>query len=132
MRESMRDMMADAAPSVVKPHLIANNTIEYHRPDGTRVIRLHHTDIIEFLPDGKIRLNTQGWKTVTTKDRMNCLPGYRIGSVRGQWYVYRGSGWNDAVEKIAFYDGMILPDAFAKPAASYAEAKAAAQENYSL
>ena len=118
MRETMRDMMADAAQGAIKPHLIANNTIEYHRADGTRVVRLHHTDIIEFRPNGKIKIDTQGWKTITTKDRLNCQlpwPDYRITQEKGQWYVYR-DGWNG--DKIAFYDGIVLPDAFKKPAAS--------------
>ena len=38
---------------------IANKTFEYFR-DGSRFIRLHHTDIIQFKPDSKVVLNSGG------------------------------------------------------------------------
>lgn len=68
---------------------VAHNTIEYTRADGTRVIRLHLTDIVEFLPDGSVRLSTGGFKTHTTKDRLNqYVPkGWVIWADRGVWYV---------------------------------------------
>lgn len=100
-RETMRDMMQDA-DEAVKPHLIANNTVEYTRPDGRRVVRLHHTDILEF--GGKsVTLNTGGWKTVTTKDRLNRFQGdVQIYSKRGIWYVSNASG------EVPYFDGMTI------------------------
>lgn len=112
MRETMREMMSDVRHTALKPRLIANNTVEYHKEDGARIIRLHHTDILTFQTDNKIVLNTSGWQTVTTKDRMNAhlpWPDYKIAATKGQWYIYQG-GWEG--KKIAFYDGVILPDAF--------------------
>lgn len=84
---------------------VGNNTFEYHREDGTRVVRLHLTDIIEVRPDGKVKLNTGGWKTHTTKARFNSHSRYRVYSDRGLWYV-NGDG-----KSVPFFDGMVLPDA---------------------
>lgn len=98
-RESLAAMMTgvafDAAP---RPKLIANNTVQYYR-NGRRVIRLHQTDILEF--DGPVcTITTEGWQTVTTKDRINKYSPIRISSQRGLWYV----------GETLFYDGIKICD----------------------
>ncbi len=66
---------------------VANNTIEYWIGDERR-IRLHNTDIVVFKENGDIVLNSGGWRTVTTKDRMNMyIPGRGISQKRGIWYI---------------------------------------------
>ena len=50
---------------------LAHNTYLQSRPDGVIVVRLHETDTVSYNPDGSVRYNSGGWKTVTTKDRMN-------------------------------------------------------------
>jgi len=105
-----------------KPKRIANNTFRYTRADGTQVTRLHLTDIIEALPDGRHRVTTGGWMTVTTKDRLNAYTPYRFYSNgKGGWTVSSGA------DTAPFYDGMILPDAFKGKALEKAE-KAAAKD----
>ena len=91
----------------VRSRVTAPNTVEYQTPEGKRVVRLHKTNIIEFLHrNGDIRLNSGGWQTVTTKERLNrFLPGLRIYSDRGVWMVSNGGDFDNGV---AFYDGMIL------------------------
>lgn len=98
-----------------KGRVVARNTWRYRTADGIEHVRLHGTDVVEFLPKGRIRLNSGGWKTVTTKDRINSFSPYQVYSNRGTWMVYppRDSGW----EPVAFFDGMILPDAFKAPKA---------------
>lgn len=101
------------------PHVsakkVANNTVEYVREDGTRVIRLHLTDIVEILPCGTIRLNSGGFKTVTTKERIErYLPkGMRLWSEKGIWWIGKPS-WmqgNEEEPTYPFKDGMIIkPD----------------------
>jgi hypothetical protein len=93
--------------------VIANNTFEYFREDGTRVIRLHTTDIMEFRPDGTIKLNSGGWRTVTTKERMNrYLPCGRIYQDKGIWY-YSGGRLEQAI--VAYSDGMVIDAKTGKP-----------------
>ena len=68
------------------------------------VVRLHRTNILVFYPDGDVRISTDGWETVTTKDRLNqLLPiGMRICQVKGEWYI----------NGTPFRDGMLLSELF--------------------
>lgn len=106
MRESFSGVPAESLEG--KPAKIGNNTFRYKVKGGATIVRLHKTDIMTLLPDGRIMLDSGGWKTTTTKDRLSSLlPGpYRIRSDKGIWYVSNGA------DSVAFYDGMILPDAF--------------------
>lgn len=92
---------------------IANNTRVVRRGDDIAV-RLHATDVVTFGQDGAITLDSGGWRTMTTKDRMNaCLPiGWSIGSDRGRWSVYRHGGYPDYhYTKVCRYsDGITLRD----------------------
>lgn len=65
---------------------IARNTLDYTAPDGTRRVRLHDTDVVTFAPNGTITLDTGGWQTVTSKDRMNLV-------LPDGWSVYAHRGW---------------------------------------
>jgi hypothetical protein len=93
---------------------IDNNTRIVKREDKY-AIRLHNTDIVIFYPDGRIKLNSGGWKTRTTKDRINNALGeyphsvacdYCIHSDRGIWYI-----WKAGTQVCIFNDGMVInPD----------------------
>lgn len=98
-----------------KGRVVARNTWRYRTADGIEHVRLHGTDVVEFLPGDKVRLNSGGWKTVTTKDRINSFSPYHVFSNRGTWLVY--APHDSGLEPVAFYDGIILPDAFKAPKA---------------
>ncbi len=106
---SKKEIMAGV--DSVKSKVIDNNTVEYYRADGTKVIRLHLTDIITFNPDGSITLNTDGWTTVTTKARMNeyMSNGWHIDQDKSIWYLTRGNYWTDnSIEKHVYQDGITI------------------------
>jgi hypothetical protein len=90
-----------------------NNTYAVDVGDYVSIL-LHQTAVIRFYPDGRIVLNTGGWQTVTTKDRLNrCLPyPWHVASDarKGGWGLYENS------ERVAHYsDGMELrPDSNGK------------------
>lgn len=78
-------------------------------------VRLHSTFVVVFEPDGKVTLNSAGWKTVTTQDRINQIirpMGFVISQKNYEWRLlpWGGSelGW-DHVDYIPFEDGMSLP-----------------------
>ncbi len=96
-RETMATMLADAPPHT-KPRIVANNTVRYTAADGATAWRLHHTDVVTHHVDGTWTLDSGGWKTVTTKDRMCQFAPCTIRSDRGIWYV----------GDVPFYDGMKL------------------------
>jgi len=65
---------------------VDNNTYLYPVNDGIAV-RLHATDVVVIHPDNTYTLNTGGWRTVTTKDRINKFSPARVFSNKGIWYA---------------------------------------------
>jgi hypothetical protein len=71
---------------------IGNNTYLESYVDGCSVdricVRLHETNIVEFWADGRVILNSGGYRTVTTKERINQFirPAGRIHQDAGVWY----------------------------------------------
>jgi len=83
---------------------LANNTYAERRGDHI-AIRLHQTDIVKFHPDGTITANTGGWKTHTTKDRLNEYLPVRIWQKSGRWFIGSNGG------TVEFADGITIhPD----------------------
>lgn len=66
---------------------LANNTY-LRQKGGAFSVRLHKTDIVTIRPDGTYRLNSGGWRTKTTKTRMNeILPGFGVLHTAGIWSI---------------------------------------------
>jgi len=83
---------------------VTNNTY-LERRDGDRIaLRLHAIDVLTFAPDGTVTLDTGGWRTVTTKDRINYLDGIRVYSDRGRWFVTIP----ELRETLPYFDGIRL------------------------
>ena len=97
-----------------------------NNPDSIRV-RLHNTYVVTFHYSGAVSLDSGGWRTVTTKERINnYLPdGVRLSQERFVWYVqdmrkeFQPVGaahdsynpWHKRY-RVEFVDGLtILPDA---------------------
>lgn len=80
-------------------------------PGDSIHLKLHDTYVVTWYADGRIELNSGGWRTVTTKARINehLERGYGISQVRGQWYLTR---YQDEFEDVCLYDdGLIInPD----------------------
>lgn len=102
MKQTKKEMLLGIENQVAKSKLIANNTLRVEYLDGRKSIRLHTTDIVTE-KDGVITLNSGGWKSVTTKDRINGY-GLRkwpyISQRNHQWFI--GDG--------IFYDGIQFKD----------------------
>ena len=109
MKETKKQIMHDVVDVVVSSKVIGNNTVEYVRSNGDKVIRLHHTDIVTVKSNGDIVLDSRGWRTSTTKDRMNCslISPWRIYQENKIWYVFKGWTPYDA-GKYVFTDGITL------------------------
>jgi len=89
-------------------HLAGNTTLQEregkwtHRP--LYAIRYHATDVATFYPDGAVTLHSNGWQTVTTRDRWN-RAGIRVGMSGGIASVDHGG------RDYVYRDGMTLePD----------------------
>lgn len=69
---------------------IGHHTYLERTPWNGVAVRLHATHVVTFDQDGTITLNTGGWFTTTTKDRINAvLPQrYRVSSHKGTWHLF--------------------------------------------
>lgn len=69
-------------------------------------VRLHATDVVILHPDGSYTLDSGGWRTVTTKDRINHYAPGTVSSDKGSWYYYPEYGnWT---RRYPFADGMTV------------------------
>jgi hypothetical protein len=93
---------------------IANNTTLVDLGADGIGLRLHATYVVTFRPDGSIVLNSGGWHTVTTKDRLNRIArahGWSIYAKRFDWFVSAPDG-----AEFEFEDGFTIPPARRKAA----------------
>lgn len=100
---------------------VHGNTCLERRDDGSIALRLHDTDVVTFVQNGNIILDSGGWRTVTTKDRINrCLPeGWGIYQDKGLWYLSRGFRGDSNEQVWIFQDRMAIhPDGNVSGAAS--------------
>ena len=100
MKQTKKEMLQGIEDKVQSSRIFGNNTLRIIYKDGTEAIRFHNTDILS-VKDGVVTLNSGGWKTNTTKDRINQylnhfdVPFY-IQQRNHQWFIAQG----------IFYDGM--------------------------
>ena len=99
-----KDKLADLG--YISRKKIANNTYELITATYERVIRLHNTDILTFTGD-KVVLNSGGYRTVTTKRRLNrYLPdNIKVYQKNGIWLVIKIKQ-NKIIEKLNFIDNI--------------------------
>ena len=81
---------------------VGNNTYAEILHDGTVAIRLHSTDVVKIHPDDTYTLQTGGWQTVTTKDRINRYSPVRVYQRNYEWFV-RLNG-----KEYPFMEGMVV------------------------
>lgn len=82
---------------------LGNNTYLERLAIG-HAIRLHNTTVVLFSANGSVTLNSGGWKTVTTKDRMN-KAGVRVYQEKFVWYIVDGFVGNPKTDT-RFFNGI--------------------------
>lgn len=86
---------------------IATATVVSRRV-GRAVVRYHATDVVVAGSGGTVTLNSGGWRTATTKRRINAfLPeGWHLYQHRHEWFLRAPDG-----REVPFADGItLLPD----------------------
>jgi hypothetical protein len=76
---------------------IGHNTKLIRRDDGAISVQYHNTNVVVYLPAGLVdprpatTLHDGGWKTSTTKERINafCPAGFTVWQARGVWTLNR-------------------------------------------
>lgn len=89
-----KQAMLEGVTGVESARIIGNNTLEVHYTDGRVAVRLHKTDVVTRMADGSTILDSGGWRTPTTKGRINdAIPrGWHVWAEKGTWYLYDRSG----------------------------------------
>ena len=109
------DVCLNTARDLAKGKPIDNNTRLFYRGENIAV-QLHATDIVIFYTNGDVMLDSGGWKTVTTKDRMNKYSPAQIWQEKGIWtftYCGRRYLYGDKIilrEGEVFLNGMNVPE----------------------
>ena len=88
---------------------VGNNTYAEILPDGSVGIMLHSTYVVTIHPDNSATLNSGGWQTVTTKDRINQYSPVRVYQRKEVWYT-NCVGSSGCANLFPFYDGMVVSD----------------------
>jgi hypothetical protein len=61
--------------------------------NGITYLKLHNNKIAAMLSDGRVWISSAGWRTNTTKERLNGIPGVRVNQKNYQWFV-NGIPWS--------------------------------------
>jgi hypothetical protein len=79
--------------------------------EGSIAVWFHRTAIIRYYQDGGFRLDSGGWRTVTTADRLRQLlpPGFRLESREGSWIIVDHRPTHRNPDREAWFtDGMFI------------------------
>lgn len=69
-----------------KGYHLAKNT-KLQKRGKAFAVRYQNTDVVMIRPDNTYRLNSGGWRTKTTKDRINSFSPCSISQTNGMWYA---------------------------------------------
>jgi len=82
---------------------LANNTRVVRLSDSSIGIKLHNTIILTFFANDWIQFNTGGWKTITTRERMNRYQNIcRLYTKKRIWYLLLDK------KEYLYQDGIVL------------------------
>jgi hypothetical protein len=103
---------------------LAHNTylsVDIYAPFTEIGITYHNTEIVTYYSNGSVRLNSGGWHTSTTKERINAFTpkGISVWQQLGSWYVKTPAG------VFEFEGGMVISDIAEWGEGGYTDAKAA-------
>ena len=73
----------------------SNSEVYHSTTENTTYMNLFD-NTIAILSDGKLQISSCGYKTDTTKERLNGLQGVSISQKKGQWYL-NGKEWNGKI-----------------------------------
>lgn len=118
LEERMYDRRFKPPKSVSKKKVAANTYLLRVGEDIS--VMLYNTTILMFRPSGTVTINAAGWKTATTRDRINDLIGPLLGvfSSNGTWHIralqvekHDTVHWREEIQwthavSYEFYDGM--------------------------
>lgn len=61
-------------------------------------VRYHDTDVVRYYPDDTVTYHTGGWRTYTTKDRLNRFGPIGVYQKNGEWFFADGRPFEEEVD----------------------------------
>jgi hypothetical protein len=78
-----------------KSRKLANNTYAKIEYDDSVSIDLHGTTVVKFFPNGLVQLNSGGYHTNTTKERINRYSPVGVYQKNWEWFLSDGRPFED-------------------------------------
>jgi hypothetical protein len=76
---------------------IGNNTRAEILPDGSVAIILHATPVVTIHPNDSATLRSGGWRTSTTKNRINKYSPVKVYQRTHEWFLEDGTPFEDGI-----------------------------------
>ena len=76
---------------------VGNNTYAYIETDGSVSVELHGTKVVRFYPNGLVKLNSGGYRTHTTKKRINQYSPVKVYQKNYEWFLADGTEFEDNI-----------------------------------
>ena len=95
----MRKITADAIKAFRNNQPFKRDNTQVMISDDARILCLHGSVIAEMDSNGNLWINDAGWRTVTTKERLNGFPSVNIVQKNYQWFL-NGSSWDGSKIKV--------------------------------
>ena len=95
----MRQITRDAINAFTSNVPFSRDNTTVHVSDDATIMRLHGNLIAKKI-NGELFITDAGWDTMTTKERLNGLPGVQITQKKSIWYL-NGEQWDGEMIKIS-------------------------------
>ena len=115
---NMRKIEREMIQAIIdrKPFNKANTKVVRHEglPVCSSSVYLHGNRIANYTDDGRLQINHQGWKTVTTKSRLNALIKHVLGDMSGiyqknfNWFMKQVDNATGMYDEYEINDGWLL------------------------
>jgi hypothetical protein len=83
----MRKITKESVRNFIDGVPFKKSNMEVSREGTVYYLKLHNNKIAARLDDGRMWISNAGWRSNTTKERLNGLPGVNIYQRNWEWYL---------------------------------------------
>ncbi len=83
----MRKITSQAVEAFIERKPFRKSNMAVSIEEGITYLKLHNNKIAALLADGRMWISNAGWKSNTTKERLNGLPGVNIYQRNWVWFL---------------------------------------------
>ena len=83
----MRKITSEAVDRFLNRSEFKKSNMAVSIEEGITYLKLHNNKIAALLADGRMWVSNAGWRSNTTKERLNGLPGVNIYQRNWEWFL---------------------------------------------